>query len=380
MAVRALGEGPTTMDYLGQAGGIARQLGQEYEAREQRERPLHPDIQSMMRQAMARIQAGEDPRAVAIETKLAFQGGGSPAPPSGPGGPPGAPPPALSSPPGAAGGLRVPVPQGRYDLLGAGREPALAGRYDMLGTTPPPQLSSLAAGQPMMSGPVISRQVASPSSMQAGEAGVKRPPPDVARPFTRADLGDFDTVMGSTAKRDIAELNARVRQEEGGARRGSQEKIAGAREANRMAIHEDNFDLANRRLEQDWKKALLAAQTAMSKAREGRATSKDIASMRALLSFGSQINAQMSANARATNELGGQFGTSTQLSSRMDALDAQYKAFEPQIRMAIQEAEQHMKQVPSPMGSAVPGTPTAPTGKPQPLTPDELLRKARGGL
>jgi hypothetical protein len=180
--------------------------------------------------------------------------------------------------------------------------------------------------------------------------------------YTARDLDDAKEFVGPMYHAQMSAANRTSREgietmKEGGRNTRKVETIAST-DANKDAdrkqkaqFHADAQDAAGKKLTEDWNKALLRARTSMENARQGRAKSEDIGAMKAFLSYSAAISGQQSALAGKTNELGGALGTSKELSDQLEKLKAQHDAMAPQVKAALDLAEQKMKEKSTPATS-----------------------------
>lgn len=228
------------------------------------------------------------------------------------------------------------------------------------GVTAPPQPAALQA-EPYGDGSPIAQRPAFQPMMSQPQTS--RPLPTLEPAFTMRDAHDAqglglltepravtdtpeDRLERALVRRktqlEISELERGSREKVATEKVGSTEKIEAAKIEERKRQYDETHDFEVKKLEQDWKKALLRARTSIENAREGRMSSKDVAALKAVLGYASSIEAQISSLAKTSNYLGGQMGMSGELSSRLEGLKAQLSAITPQVEDALGRAQQVM--------------------------------------
>lgn len=299
---------PGPADYF-QQGFL--QLGQDAVGFENKFRDPHPAIK---RRIMEMLHQGKSPQQAAIEAKLEMAGH---LPDDGAEAQPGQAP--VSLPP------RQMEPYGDGSVRGMPSAP------------PPPRM----AGQPMLGPPATHRLPTPEPTFSMRDAN---------------DAKDLGLLHDPRALTDTPEdryaralLRATTQRDEGSANRDSREKqtterVEVTREGNdaKLAEKQRQYDSSHKleidKLKQDWDKAVLRARTAITAAREGRASAKDVAALKAVLSYDSAIQAQVTQLAK-TSYAGVPMGSSSELQKRLDSLEAQHGALAPQVQDALKRAE-----------------------------------------
>jgi hypothetical protein len=147
-------------------------------------------------------------------------------------------------------------------------------------------------------------------------------------------------------------LRANTQKAEGSANRDSRETqttervtaqkdIADAGVKEKQRQFDTHHKLEVDKLTQDWEKAVLRARTAIQASREGHASAKDIAALKAVLGYDSAIQAQITGLTK-TGYSGIPMGSSADLNKRLSALQAQHTAMAPQVEDALKKAQQVM--------------------------------------
>lgn len=214
---------------------------------------------------------------------------------------------------------------------------------------PPPPMSRTQSG-PMGRPPVASPRLSAPEPA-----------------FTMRDAEDAKNlgllhdprVLSDTPEDRMARaiLRANTQTSEGALNRESREsqtteRVTGQKEIADASLKEKarQFDTHHKlevdRLAQDWEKAVLRARTAIQSAREGRASAKDVAALKAVLGYDSAIQNQITGLTKTANSGYGVLtgaANNPDLVKRLGELQAQHGAIVPQIEDALKKAQQVMQ-------------------------------------